>query len=157
MTDSAAEAKKYALTLLSYKGRSERELQERLKGKGFSENNINAALGALKQAGYVNDLAYAEELARQARDNRLLGRPAALRYLLGRGIPEDIAEEVLSIDEEAEDNRLRKLIAKRLKTSGSYEEIGRDRRLWAFLARRGYKFSTIKSALKNFKKMEREE
>ena len=104
--------------LLSYRSRSEKELQERLTKKGFSEQHIAATLINLKQAGYLDDHALALDLKRQAFNNKLLGHNRAKKFLLDRGVPDDIVNETIAYDEEAEAQNIQRLIDKKLKTMG---------------------------------------
>ncbi len=133
--------------LLNYRGRSEKELRERLIKKGFSEINIGSALKYLKQAGYLDDHALALELKRQAFNNKLLGNSSAKRFLLGRGVPAEIVDATLKYDEETEVRKIQKLIAKKLNAAGTDLDKKKEKRLWDFLARKGYTFSAIRKAL----------
>jgi regulatory protein len=157
LTDSEANARKYAFLLLNYRSRSEKELRERLEKKGFSENNISSTLRQLKEAGYLDDHALALDLKRQAFDNKLLGHNSAKRFLLNRGVPDEIIDETLEYNEETEANKIQKLIEKKLRTTGNYADKKKERRLWDFLVRKGYSFSTIRNAFQNFIRIEEEE
>ena len=157
MTDSEVSARKYAFLLLNYRSRSEKELQERLAKKGFSENHISSTIKHMKDAGYVDDLALALDLKRQACDNKLLGHNSAKRFLLNRGVPDEIIAETLEYNEETEASNIIKLIEKKLKTTGNYPDKKNKKRLWDFLVRKGYSFSTIRNALHNFIRIEEEE
>lgn len=156
MTDSEADAKKYAFMLLGYRGRSEKELQERLEQKGFSESHVLNTLKHLKQAGYLDDHALALHLKHQTFNNKLLGHAGAKRFLLNRGVPNEIVNETLKYDEETEACKIQKLIDKKLKVMGNYPDQKKEKRLWAFLVRKGYTFSTIRNALHNLKRLEQE-
>ena len=57
-----AEAKSYALKLLGYRSRSEKEMTERLKKKGFDGTVINSVVKFLKDTGLIKDEALAAEL-----------------------------------------------------------------------------------------------
>lgn len=157
MTDSEADAKKYAFVLLSYRSRSEKELRERLKKKSFSEIHISSALKYLKKTGYLDDHALALHLKHQAFNNKLLGHTSAKMFLLSRGVPEEIINETLEYNEEAEADKIHKLIDKKLRTMGNYSDKIKEKKLWDFLVRKGYNFSTIKNALPDFKRIEEEE
>ncbi len=61
---SRAEAKTYALKLLSYRARSRKELHERLRGKGFDSSRIKETIESLEDAGLINDKDLAPELLR---------------------------------------------------------------------------------------------
>lgn len=135
--------------LLSYRSRSETELRERLVKKGFSENHISSTLRHLKEAGYVDDYALALDLKRQAFDNKLLGHNSAKRFLLSRGLPDDIIDETLKYNEETEAAKIEKLIEKKLRTNENYPDKKKEKKLWDFLLRKGYSFSTIRKALHN--------
>ena len=156
MTDSEADAKKYAFMLLSYRGRSEKELQERLEQKGFSESNVLSTLKHLKQAGYLDDHALALHLKHQAFNNKLLGHASAKRFLLSRGVPKEIVNETLKYDEETEACKIQKLIDKKLKIMGNCPNQKKEKRLRDFLVRKGYTFSTIRNAFHNLKQTEEE-
>lgn len=143
--------------LLSYRSRSEKELRERLEKKGFSERQISGTLKRLKQAGYLDDHALALDLKRQAFDNKLLGHNSAKRFLLSRGVPNEIIDEALEYNEQTEAQKIQKLIDKKLKTMGNYPDKKNEKRLWDFLVRKGYAFSTIKNALNHFIRIEEEE
>ena len=157
MTDSEANARKYAFMLLNYRSRSEKELRERLKKKGFSENNISSTLRQLKEARYLDDHALALDLRRQAFDNKLLGHNSAKRFLQNRGIPDEIIDETMEYNEETEANKIKKLVEKKFKTTGNYPDKKEEKRLWDFLVRKGYRFSTIRNAFHSFVRIEEEE
>lgn len=143
--------------LLSYRSRSEKELQERLKKKGFSEQHIAVALKHLKQTGHLDDHALALDLKRQAFNNKLLGHNRAKIFLLDRGVPDDIVNETLTYDEETETQKIQKLVDKKLKTMGACPDNKKKKKLWDFLVRKGYTYNTIKNALHNLNQFEEEE
>jgi regulatory protein len=152
LTDSAPDAKKYAFRLLGYKSRSEKELRERLEKKGFSEGNITCTLKHLKENGYIDDHALALNLRHQAFNNKLLGHKRAKMLLSNRGLPGEIVDSALQYDEEAEAEKIQKLIDKKLKTMGNYLDKKNEKRLWDFLVRKGYTFSTIRRAFQYLKR-----
>lgn len=143
--------------LLSYRSRSEKELQERLEKKGFAGQHISSTLKRLKEAGYLDDRALALDLKHQAFDNKLLGHKSAKKFLLDRGVPDEIVNATLEYDEKEETQKIQKLIDKKLKTMGNYSDRNNVRRLRDFLVRRGYSFRTIKNAMQNTFQIEEEE
>jgi regulatory protein len=66
LTDSHDKAKKYAFKLLSYRGRSEQELKERLIKKGIRKAVASSTVKDLKQLGLIDDRSLAETLKREA-------------------------------------------------------------------------------------------
>ena len=157
MTGLAASAKQYAFRLLGYRSRSEKELRERLEKKGFPKDDIANAVIDLKGAGYLDDHALALNLKRQAFNNKLLGHNRAKRFLLDRGLSDEIVSVVLKYDEDTEAEKIQKLIDKKLKTMGNYLDKKKEKKLWDFLARKGYTFSAIKRAMQNIMRMGEEE
>ena len=143
--------------LLSYRSRSEKELQERLKKKRFSERHIVVTLKHLTQAGYLDDHALALDLKRQAFNNKLLGHNRAKIFLLDRGVPDDIVNETMTYDEETEAQKIQKLIDKKLKTMEGCPDNKKKKKLWDFLVRKGYSYNTIRNAFHNLTQVEEEE
>ncbi len=157
MTDSPDEARRYSLRLLSYRARSEKELRNRLQQKGFSERSITPVMRYLKEAKFLDDAAFAEQLRRQAVEAKLLGFSAARLYMLKKGLPRDIVEAALDIDEDEEVRNARKLVDRKLKSTGKNLAAGEKKKLWNLLARRGYASGTIRKALKDLHVEETEE
>jgi regulatory protein len=158
LTDSGNNAKKYSLKLLGYRGRSENELKHRLIDKGFADNIVSDTINFLKQHGYIDDLTLAGNLKREALKNRLLGYNGAKRFMQKRGIPLEVIESSLEYDEETDMQNALRLADKRVHATGNEFSFAAKRRLWNFLARRGYSFDTIKKVIEkyNFKKEENE-
>jgi regulatory protein len=148
LTDSQNDAKRYALKLLAYRGRSESELKERLARKGFSGETISSALDFLRRAGYLDDRLLAENLKRRALEEKRLGFQGAKEFMLKRGLPLHVVDSTLDYDEDRELRNAEKLVDKKLGFIRNYERKGEKRRLWYFLARRGFSSGTIRKALK---------
>jgi regulatory protein len=149
LTGSAAKARLYALTLLRYRGRSEKELRDRLRKKGYQQEDIDATVVNLRDSGFLDDEALAENLKRQAMTNKLLGFDGARRFMQQRGVPRQIIDQALTYDEETELRSIEKLIDKKQRTIEKYPEPKRTRSLIGFLMRKGYPLHIIRKALKN--------
>lgn len=150
MTDSASEAKLYALKLLGYRERSEKELRDRLERKGFGLDLIDRTLSQLKQAGFVDDAALALNLRRQAFERRLLGHKGAKSFMLKRGLSLPVVESALDYDEETDLENAVRFLDKKRTSMENYTAEERKRKLWNLLARRGYSPGVIRKAMKNF-------
>ncbi len=147
MTGSAAEARRYALRLLAYRGRSEKELRERLERKGYGADVIATVTDDLRNAGFIDDAVLASGLVRQAREGKLLGCHAARLFIERRGVGRDLAEAVMEYDEGEELSTLRKLIGKKTRLSGVPRTPREKQRLWNFLSRKGYSTRLIRKAM----------
>lgn len=151
--DSAESALSQAYKLLGYRDRSERELRERLRKKGFSPCSIDRAVATLQAKGFINDEKLAEALRRDAVERRCLGRGGVRAHLIKRGIDRDRAEALAAAagpeDDEAYVEAARRLIEKRHRGMGLLDEATVKRRLWGLLARRGFSADTIRRAMKS--------
>ena len=147
MTGSEAKARTYALMLLRYRGRSEKELRDRLTKKGYQREDIEAAVVYLKEYGYLDDSALAENLKHQAMTGKLLGFEGTRRFMQQRGLPRDIIDGAMQYDEGTELVTLKKVIDKKRRTVEKYPEPKRTRSIIGFLMRKGYSLRLIRKAL----------
>jgi regulatory protein len=150
LTDSANDARLHALKLLGYRGRSEKELRERLVRKGFREDVIDRTLQHLKEAGLIDDVALAANLKRQALERKLLGYEGAKSFLLKKGLSRPVVESALDYDEEAELENAVKFLDKKMTSMQNYPAKEKKRKLWNLLARRGYSSGVMRKAMKDF-------
>jgi len=148
LTDSHDKAKKYAFKLLNYRGRSEKELKERLINKGFHKAVASSTVQELKQLGLIDDRSLAETLKREALSRKFLSQHGAIRFLHQRGIPREIIDQVLDSDELVDISNARRLVHKKIKALRNYAPLHVKRRLYGLLARRGYSSGTIRKVLK---------
>lgn len=148
MTGSDNKAKKYALRLLIYRGRSEKEMEERLQKKGHSSRVIASTIKYLRDMGFLNDFTLAEALKREALANRMLSQYAARKFVLSRGIPVSIVDAIFGASEQSDFESAVRLAGKKLGVLGKYPAVTARRRLYNFLLRRGYSTGTIMKVLK---------
>ena len=151
MTDSGTDAKRYAFRLLSYRGRSESEIRERLGKKGFTGDVVAQTLDFLKGAGFIDDAALALNLKRQAVEQKLLGHAAARLFMQRRGLPKDLVDATLGYNEDEELQSARKLLDKKLRSVRDCLTIKERKRLYDFFARRGFAPAVIHRALRDIK------
>jgi regulatory protein len=147
--DSHAEARRCALRLLHYRCRSKKEMLEKLRLKGFNDEQVNNTIAFLENAGLIKDETLAAELLRNAVARRYLGRKGVAMFLSKRGIDRDLISETLSnLTQEMETETARKLVEKKLKTMKNYPENTVKRRLCGILQRRGFSSDIIYKAVK---------
>lgn len=151
MTGLDSRAKQYSLKLLSYKGRSEKEMEERLRKKGVSSQVISSTIQYLKDAGLLDDRSLAENLKREALSIRMLSQYGARNFMLSKGIPKSIVNSVFGSAEHSDFDNAVRLVDKKLKVLGKYPPATVERRLHNLLARRGYSAGTIMKVLKHKK------
>ncbi len=154
MPEGTGRALRYAYKLLGYRGRSESELSERLRLKGFSQKAIEETLERLKDGGYIDDGALARSLRTRAEEVKLLGSFGARMYLRRMGIPKDMADETLQgYDESLSAWRL---VESRLRAVQGLPASVARRRLAGYLSRRGHSAETVRKALDTYAKVARQ-
>lgn len=153
LRDAAAALATYdrALNLLAFRARSSAELRRKLVEKGEPPALAEQAVAKLEALGLLNDEDYARQVAR----GRLLGGASKRRVqqeLWRRGVTRDVADEAVADvvdDEEVVEEDSAAAVARRKAASlGKLDPPTRRRRLYAFLARRGYDHAAIRSAMK---------
>ena len=155
MTDPSRKAMDAALFLLKFRGRTEKELTERLARKGFDSELVAGTVARLKELNLVNDEASARQWTESGRRSGW-GERRLLQALWKRGLPRDIIARVLAEKPEegasTEIDRAWDALArrvKRLKTEGMDRKT-LFRRLSGFLARQGYSPDVVRDALERF-------
>jgi regulatory protein len=140
-----------ALNMLASQARSRRDLRRRLVQKGESEANAETAVERLEANGLLDDRAFARQFAR----SRVLGQGASKRRLqqelfkrgVERGVADEAIGEVLSDEAVDESDVVERVARKKVRSLGGVDAATRRRRLYAFLARRGYDGDVIRRAL----------
>lgn len=140
-------AKQYALKLLRYRGRSLKELEEKLIRKGFPKTAIASTINYLQHIGLIDDRALAEALKRKAMNIKFLSQYATRRFMLHRGIPKEIIDSLFIPNEKEDIENAKRLIEKKLKIMNKYPDKKINKRLHDLLLRRGYSFETIKAVM----------
>lgn len=162
-----------ALTFLSYRPRSAREVEQRLRKKGYEPEQIEITLTRLRKIGLIDDTAFSRSWINNRQTISPRG-PSLLRSeLRQKGVPKEIVDEAMLEYQEKQAERIEEsnqiaaehnihydepppgsdeasalmLARKRMRILSNYDPIIQKRRLTAFLARRGYNFSTIAPVL----------
>lgn len=152
--DASWKAKQAALSLLAVRVRTRGELIDRLRRKGFNEHSIRYAMDEAERLDLIDDDAFADAWV----SDRIRLRPRGSRALvaeLGRKrIPAEKARAAVArvmraentADEELCMNAAMKWIA--TGRNGEGEGARTQRRLTAFLARRGFDGDAVRSAVR---------
>ncbi len=132
-------AKEICFDLLAARPRTQEELRQALRRKGFDEETIATLLGKLDKAGLVNDAEFAELWVKARHANQGLSRTALVAELRRKGVDDEVAAQAAGeVDRESEEQKARELVRKRLGSLGNVDEQTALRRLLGFLARKGY-------------------
>ncbi|MHB8134273.1 MAG: regulatory protein RecX [Anaerolineaceae bacterium] len=138
--DEVEVAYQRALRFLSFKSRSNAEMQNKLRTLGFSEKIIEVVCGKLIEKGYVDDQIFAETWV----ENRNVFRPRSHRILRwelrNKKVAEQIIDSVLDVSEPEE--VLVRMAAEKYarKLVGVEKKEIFYRKLISFLGRRGFSY-----------------
>lgn len=140
-----------ALDLLAVRGRAARDLRLTLVRKGEEPAHADAAIERLLALGLLDDAAYARQFARSKVEGAGLSRRRLQAELSRRGVAREVADDAIAdvLSDESVDEAaiLERVAAKKLRTLGRVAPEVRRRRLYAFLARRGYEPEDIRRAM----------
>lgn len=143
-------AKQASLNLLSHRARSARELERRLARKDFPGDVASAAVEDLERMGLVDDAAFAESFVRDRVRLRPKGKRVLVQELRARGVDPDTAEtavgEVMA-GEDVSELELARAAADRWKARAGEDRQSARRRLYGYLARRGFGSDAIREVL----------
>ncbi len=131
-----------ALQALALRARSQRELERWLALKGHERENVTAAVERLFALGLLDDAAFARSFARSRAIGRGMSRRRIQAELSRRGVERAVADAAIREMAEEEDLDERTLVEaaaqKKLRSLATLAPDVRRRRLYGFLARRGY-------------------
>ncbi|MCK4353347.1 RecX family transcriptional regulator [candidate division WOR-3 bacterium] len=147
--ETKRKAKEYALNLLSYRQRSKKELQNRLKKKEFEEKCINEVIDELESVGLMNDLEFAKVWIRERGSSRGIFKLKG--ELLAKGISKEMIEEALSEFPISEPEVTQNLIQKWFNSHKHLPPEVQRRRLLGFLLRRGISYDIVKAKIDKIK------
>ena len=141
----------YALNLLTARAYTTRDLTRKLLQKGFEKAEIDETVDRLSANGLLNDEKYAEEFARQ----RLVVSGASKRrveqLLARKGVSREVAQSASQKVVEEEDidtlGAIDRIARKKLVSLGDLEVRIKRRRVFGFLARKGYDIDDINQVL----------
>jgi regulatory protein len=134
-----------ATRYLSYRPRSESELRDRLRQRGFDTETMEAVISRLKEQGLVDDVAFARYWAENRESFSPRSRWLTRVELRQKGIAEGvIAEAVSVIDEEASAYKAALTKAHSLR---QLNDADFRRRLGEYLKRRGFSYGIISHAV----------
>jgi regulatory protein len=134
--------------LLAVRARSERELDRRLRGAGFAEETVAAALGRLRALGLVDDADFARRWVEERAASKGLGRDALISELRAKGVEVAVAERAIAAaggDEVARAIEVAATLVGRVARKPLERQASS---LWQMLRRKGYSAETAEAAVK---------
>lgn len=138
----------HALRLLSYRQRSEKEIEMALRRKGYEEVNIDHTLDYLKRNKYIDDEYFAKSFIADKQNLNGYGYQRIKFELVKKGISKEIIESYLINDSDEEFELAMDIASKRLKSYSNQDKNTIWRKLGGFLQRRGYSYDITSKVLR---------
>jgi regulatory protein len=142
------DARAYALRLLGQRSYTTRDLARKLKTREFPPEEIERTIERLTETGLLNDERFALSYSRTKLSGSGASRRRIAQALARKGIPRELSERAVDqvIEDEGIDTaaNLEKIAKKKLASYGDLEPHEIRRRLYGFLARRGYDIDEIR-------------
>ena len=138
-------AKEYAVKLLGFCDRSEKEIREKIIKKGYSEAECEEAIAFCREYGYIDDGRFAGHFVHDAVNLKKLGKARIKMELRQKGVNEEVIEEALcTIEGERE---LLKSEMERRFGSLDFADKKVKNKVFGYFARRGFKTADILYAM----------
>lgn len=142
-------ANNYALTLLSKSFKTEKQIKDKMKLKGFEEEYINKAIDMMKDYGYINDTRYATSYVSDTVAFTKMGKNKIKNKLYEKGVDKDTINDVLNdlVDDDQQFEAALALASKKFKSLKEPDKRKKNQKLTSFLQYRGFSFDIIKKVL----------
>jgi len=147
--ESNIRCKSSALKIIERSYKTEKEVIERLKEKGYEDSAINKSIEFLKEYNFINDVNYAKAYIKDKLNS--VGSQKIKYTLLQKGIAKEIIEEELAdLNKENEKNTAFNLAKKKLdiirkKENDNYKISGK---LYRYLISKGYGYDITSEVIK---------
>jgi regulatory protein len=141
-------AENVSLHALSRRGVSSSEMTSLLESRDLDPEVVADEVSRLEGVGLLNDRELAENLVRAKQERKGLGRGAVTSELRSRGIDAAVVDEVLAETDDADEQaRADEWARKRADSLRGLDRVTAERRLNAYLMRRGYRSETVRRAV----------
>lgn len=142
-----AKALKTAFNILSYRDNTEKQLRDKLTGRGYSENTVDDVIEKVKQMGYLNEERMMYGMVRSFAVYKHYGKARIKRELSLKDFARDVTDSLDFDSDELCDIDFGEICYELLKKRGGVN----DEKTYAFLIRHGHSSSDIRAAYKRLK------
>lgn len=144
--DTKEVAYQRALNFLSYRPRSEAEVQRKLTEIGFDDTVIAETMERLRRANLISDTQFAKEWVENRSTFRPRGRRVLAMELRQKGVADDVIQRALdgTVDE---DELAYQAAVRKARRWADLDYAAFRERLGAFLMRRGFSYGTISNLI----------
>jgi len=143
------EIKRTALNFASFKPRTTQQIKNKLRLKGFNQEEISFAIDFLREFKMLDDEKYAQDFVRSYLNRKSVGKSKLIAELRKRGISENIAESAVDIHfaPESEYSLAIRAVEKKLKSLKNKPPDKQLNSLISYLQRNGFRWETIKKVI----------
>lgn len=134
-------AKDYAVKLLGFCDRSEKEIREKILKKGYSEEECEEAVKFCREYGYLNDERFAQHFVHDATEIKKLGKARIAMELRRKGVDEETMREALDCIEDEREVLQREM--RRRFANADFSDPKVKNKALGYFARRGFKMRDI--------------
>ena len=147
--DSAARATAAALAFLGYRPRTEREVRDRLRERGHAPAAVEATIARLRGWRYLDDAGFARAWVEGRVEHQPRGRRLLEQELRQKGVDRETAREAVADADYDEAAAAVALARKRWPAYAADDPAAAERRLGAYLQRRGFGWDAVRAALRD--------
>lgn len=142
--DEVVRARDYALELLLSQTYTKQQMIEALEQSGFCDYAVNETIENLEQLSHIKDEKYARSWVKNRRRKRPASKSVMKRELTLQGVDKSTVDRVLAEIDDADETVLAlKVARKQVNRYKSFAPHVAQRRLYAFLTRRGFDHETV--------------
>lgn len=141
-----------AIHYIAFKDRTVKEIQDKLREKGYSSHDIEKAIEKLSYYGYLNDENYALAYIRSNVNKK--GMKRINMELLRKGIDHSVIMDASeNIDADIDEVCTIQQMMERRYGDADFRDEKEKRRIYSFFIRRGFSYENISKAMENNRKM----
>lgn len=147
-TDILQKAKNYAFLLLKFRLRSEKEIAQRLKQKGFAQGTIEQVVSFLREKQFLDDKIFARTWI-ESRLKRPFGIRRIKEELKIKGVaPQTISEEWGQLrDKYPEEQIVFEIARQKFSKLRNIDKVKAKSRIYGYLLRRGFSAELVMDAI----------
>jgi regulatory protein len=154
-SENYIKCKESALRIIERNFKTEKEVKDKLKLKGYDDNSIDKSIEFLREYNFVNDIAYTKAFINDKL--KTIGSQKIKYSLIQKGIPKEVIDEELSeLNKENEKSIALSIAKKKLSNikkneNDNYKISGK---LYRFLISKGYDGEVINEIVKKVMSLE---
>lgn len=142
-------ANNYAMTLISKAFKTEKQIVDKMKQKGFEQEYIDKAISMLKEYKYIDDTLFAQSYVSDSVNFTKMGKNKIKNKLYQKGVNKDTINDTLNslVDDDQQFEAALDIAKKKYRTIREADKRKKNQKMTSFLQYRGFSFDIIKKVL----------